>query len=88
MQLLNASLEPITILAGKLFDPYSKQFLKDQRITTCPLRGIITGIRTVTSEEQDTLILNGGESVIDLRQQTVLPGFVDAHVHCEHPQLN
>lgn len=83
----NSSDEGYIILAGRFFDSYSKQFVTNQLITTCPHRGIITDIRNISPQEQISLLSSGGGNVIDLRQQTVLPGFVDTHVHCEHAQL-
>ena len=87
MQLSNPSAEQHKILAGRIFDSYSKQFVTNQLITTCPYRGIITDIRSISLEDQDYLLNSGGDNLIDLRHQTVLPGFVDTHVHCEHAQF-
>jgi cytosine/adenosine deaminase-related metal-dependent hydrolase len=87
MQLSEPYPEHNRILAGRVFDSHSKEFLSDQLITVCPRRGIIIDIRTLSSEEQTLLLHSDGDDVIDLRQQTVLPGFVDAHVHCEHARL-
>jgi cytosine/adenosine deaminase-related metal-dependent hydrolase len=72
----------VKILAGRLFDSISGQFLEEQLITVCPSRGIILDIRPCSLNEAVD-ILREGEDVVDLRGQTVLPGFVDTHVHCE-----
>ena len=88
MQLSNTSDGKTLILAGRIFDSYSKQFVKNQLITTCSRRGIIIDICTISPEEQNSLLDSGGGNLIDLRHQTVLPGFVDTHVHCEHAQFS
>ncbi|KAF8576138.1 hypothetical protein K439DRAFT_1640779 [Ramaria rubella] len=74
--------EQIRIIAGKLFDSYTRQLITDQLITINPRRGIITDVRSIPSEEQTFLLLTANPAtLIDLRQETVLPGFVDVHVH-------
>jgi imidazolonepropionase-like amidohydrolase len=66
------------ILAGKLFDPYTLQILENQAITISSDSGLIL---EVTSIGNDFASFDG--EVIDLRHLTVLPGFVDTHVHCK-----
>lgn len=68
------------IVAGKLFDPYSLQFLPLRTIAVSKRSGIILSVEE--TNEQDISEIALGQS-IDLRHLTVLPGFVDTHVHCE-----
>ena len=75
----------ILILAGRLFDPRSLQLVRDQAITVDPDSGLITDVRPLG--ELDSEVVGDAAqardpSVIDLRRATVLPGFVDVHVHC------
>jgi adenine deaminase len=68
------------VLAGKLFDPYTLQLLDNQAITICNDSGMILDVSPFSGNG------NGREfsgKVIDLRHLTVLPGFVDTHVHCK-----
>lgn len=88
MQLSNASAKPetiITIIAGRIFDPYTLQFVENQAITVDSLSGLICDIQPC---DKDDAVRKGGSRVVDLRGATVLPGFVDAHVHCTHSTLN
>ncbi|KAL5533824.1 hypothetical protein ACEPAG_284 [Sanghuangporus baumii] len=74
----------ILILAGSLFDPRSLDFLHDQAITVDPVTGLISDVRPLgelDSEAVANAVQAGDPSVIDLRRATVLPGFVDVHVH-------
>ncbi|KAF8529775.1 hypothetical protein BU17DRAFT_73058 [Hysterangium stoloniferum] len=76
--------EPATqlqIIAGKLFDSVSRQFLANQLITVCPSRGIIIDIQSISLNDIPQIIAQAGENLVDLRTHTILPGFVDAHVH-------
>lgn len=70
-----------TIVAGRLFDPYSCQFLENQIITISEDSGLIIDVRHI-SESGSEAIDYASPKVLDLRTQTVLPGFVDTHVHC------
>ena len=70
-----------------MFDSLSMQFLDHQVITVSESTGLIHDVHTLTIEEQQTLDWSD-DSVIDLREQTVLPGFVDAHVHCKRSTRN
>ncbi|KAL5519377.1 hypothetical protein ACEPAH_1060 [Sanghuangporus vaninii] len=74
----------VLILAGSLFDPRSLSFLHDQAITVDPVSGLISDVRPLG--ELDSVAVGnavqvGDPSIIDLRRATVLPGFVDVHVH-------
>ena len=77
----------ITILAGRLFDPYRKDFRSNQVIQVSQDKGLITSVRSATEKEFEALRAKTGErALIDLSSITVLPGFVDTHVHREsHP---
>jgi len=86
MQLPVVHAEGIKIFAGSYFDSYTREFVKDQLITVCPDRGIIVDIHTISSETE-VLLETPRETLIDLRRQTVLPGFVDAHVHCKRVSI-
>lgn len=75
-----------TILAGRLFDSHTGGLRAHRLITTSSDSGLITDVR----EFEDTPLGLAAAGVdlrdpntIDLRGQTVLPGFVDAHVHCK-----
>lgn len=69
----------IKIYAGKLFDSYTRTLVKDQLITVSKATGLITSVRRFHLFED----VHESDTVIDLRTKTVLPGFVDVHVHCE-----
>lgn len=79
----------IKILAGKLFDPYSKQVLLNRAIVVSSESGLILSVDEYDSSidsPESRAESQGTDSVcelIDLRDQTVLPGLVDAHVHCK-----
>lgn len=60
------------ILAGQLFDPHKLQFLPNQVITIS--RGLVLDVKNLSDVEL-------APDAIDLRHLTVLPGFVDVHVH-------
>ncbi|KAJ4481286.1 hypothetical protein J3R30DRAFT_3701004 [Lentinula aciculospora] len=68
------------ILAGKLFDSQSLQFLPAQTISVSKSTGVILSITNTAQCDLNASQLASGE-IIDLRHLTVLPGFVDAHVH-------
>jgi len=74
--------QTIKILAGKLFDPLTLEFLTSQCITVCKTSGIILDIKEYSPEDLEQ-ISQSGDEVVDLGHLTVLPGFVDAHVHSE-----
>ncbi|KAI0829030.1 hypothetical protein BC628DRAFT_1533672 [Trametes gibbosa] len=76
----------VRIYAGKLFDPETLQLLPRRVITVSPASGLVLDVQPYADEEaQRDVDLSagdtGGEAVVDLREATVLPGFVDAHVH-------
>lgn len=66
------------ILAGKLFDPYTLELLENQAITISSDSGLILDVTSFSNTGSDFM-----GDVIDLRNSTVLPGFVDTHVHCK-----
>ncbi|KAI5119712.1 hypothetical protein M0805_001426 [Coniferiporia weirii] len=70
--------EHITLLAGRLFDPYTREFVRDQAITVDTTSGLICDVRPFGASAPG---LGERGRVVDLRDATVLPGFVDMHVH-------
>lgn len=66
------------VLAGKLFDPYTLDLLENQAITISSDSGLILDVTSFSNIGSDFV-----GDVIDLRNSTVLPGFVDTHVHCK-----
>ena len=71
----------VKIYAGKLFDPYARALVPNQLITVSSVSGLITSLTTFDPHDVDVV---ENETVIDLRRNTILPGFVDVHVHCEY----
>ncbi|KAG1799025.1 uncharacterized protein HD556DRAFT_1231790 [Suillus plorans] len=67
------------VLAGKLFDPYTLELLDNQAITICNDSGMILDVSPLSAISSNFASFDG--EVIDLRHLTVLPGFVDTHVH-------
>jgi imidazolonepropionase-like amidohydrolase len=65
--------KPIHVLAGKLFDSVHAEFLSNQLIIVSQYTGRITSVKHYQGHEHVD---------INLSHLTVLPGFVDAHVHC------
>ena len=72
----------IRILAGKLYDPYVGDLLPNRIISISPQSGLILNVEPFDSNSAPADASLDSE-IIDLRDQTVLPGFVDVHVHCE-----
>ncbi|KAF7369260.1 Amidohydro-rel domain-containing protein [Mycena venus] len=62
------------ILAGKLFDPYLLQLVPNQLITVSRKTGLVLDVCSFTASQLPP-------ETIDLRHLTVVPGFVDVHVH-------
>ncbi|KAJ8457137.1 hypothetical protein ONZ51_g11706 [Trametes cubensis] len=71
----------IRIYAGQLFDPESLQLQPRQRITVSQDSGLILDVRPYSIPEESEVDFTNPETVVDLRDATVLPGFVDTHVH-------
>lgn len=71
------------IYAGKMFNVYSLELLENRVITVSPDSGLILDVKPYTQSEAATANFADPQT-IDLRNTTVLPGFVDVHVHCEY----
>lgn len=81
------------IFAGKLFDPYTLQLVPKQLITVSTKSGLIVDVQPYDSSLERALGLEidrestandeDRADVVDLRECTVMPGFVDVHVHRE-----
>ena len=69
-----AAAETIAIRAGHLFDSKTGQMRADQTI-------ILNGERIADVGPSAQVKIPAGAAVIDLSQQTVLPGLIDAHTH-------
>ncbi|TDL28048.1 hypothetical protein BD410DRAFT_739450, partial [Rickenella mellea] len=67
----------ISIVAGNLFDPYTLLFISGQVITVSERSGLVLDVSPLSESSVDF----NSTRVIDLRDHTVLPGLVDAHVH-------
>ncbi|KAJ7779147.1 hypothetical protein B0H16DRAFT_806547 [Mycena metata] len=65
------------IFAGQLFDPYLLQLVPNQLITVSRKTGLVLDVTTFSP----SLVSQLPPEAIDLRHLTVVPGFVDAHVH-------
>ncbi|KAI0308341.1 hypothetical protein B0F90DRAFT_1807545 [Multifurca ochricompacta] len=74
---------PIQIYAGHIFDSEAATFLPHRVLTVSEASGLIIDVQAYDplEIEANTAKLFVNSNVIDLRSQTVLPGFVDAHVH-------
>ena len=68
--------QDIYIHAGKLVDTKSGKVLSDQTI-------IVSGSRIKSVEKGFVDPASSSDSLIDLKEKTVLPGFTDMHVHLE-----
>jgi imidazolonepropionase-like amidohydrolase len=64
----------VAIKAGRLFDPRTGTNLLNQVI-------LIKGDKIVDVGPADKIQIPAGATVIDLSQETVLPGLIDMHVH-------
>ncbi|KAL0577826.1 hypothetical protein V5O48_004154 [Marasmius crinis-equi] len=69
----------IRILAGKLFNSDTLTFSENQVIDVDQESGLIVDVRNWSGEEENGE--DGKSQIIDLRRMTILPGFVDVHVH-------
>lgn len=74
---------PLTIIyADRYFDSQSASFVDDSlAISVSEETGLIHNIQPLSELANNPP--NVPNKVIDLRGFTLLPGFVDAHVHCE-----
>ncbi|KAF8989726.1 hypothetical protein BDQ17DRAFT_1372904 [Cyathus striatus] len=68
------------ILAGKIFDSQARTLVLNQSITIDKEYGVILDVRSST---EPPYTQPGSEKVeiVDLKKMTVVPGFVDVHVH-------
>ena len=75
----------LKIYAGKLFDPYTMELLPQIVVSVSRTMGLVVDVRSWTQEELHATDFSDTENTVDLRGATVLPGFVDAHVHSASP---
>lgn len=71
----------VKIYAGRLFDSEQEQLVEHRVITVSPESGLIVDVQTYEAKTIETGVDFSDKSNIDLRSVTVLPGFVDCHVH-------
>ncbi|KAL4246563.1 hypothetical protein ABKN59_008759 [Abortiporus biennis] len=73
----------IKIYAGRYFDSLNTEFVEKAIIVVSPDSGLILDVQTYNSDEEinETVDFMDSQTNLDLRQSTVLPGFVDVHVH-------
>jgi len=82
------SSKSLKLLAGRIItaSPITgilrKPFLADHTILISRKTGRILSV-TPTTDSDTREAASPDSSVIDLRGKTVLPGFIDTHVHCE-----
>lgn len=69
------------ILAGKIFDSRARKLVENQVVLVDRELGVILDIINLNEFQQAQR--NEDIEVIDLGQWTLVPGFVDAHVHCK-----
>ncbi|KAL6304831.1 hypothetical protein BKA93DRAFT_781641 [Sparassis latifolia] len=69
------------IYAGKLFDPYTRSLLENRVISVSPDSGLITDVQAFSPADAARVDFSDAEVAVDLRAATVMPGFVDVHVH-------
>ncbi|KAF8993090.1 hypothetical protein BDQ17DRAFT_1368762 [Cyathus striatus] len=72
------------ILAGKIFDSQARTLVPNQSITIDKAYGVILDIRSSTEPpytQPGTLPGSEKIEIVDLKKMTVVPGFVDVHVH-------
>lgn len=72
---LSTVAQDMYLQCGEIFDSQSGKFLKEQTI-------IVSGT-TIKEVKKGFLSGSAEDSIIDLRTKTVLPGFIDMHVHIE-----
>jgi cytosine/adenosine deaminase-related metal-dependent hydrolase len=65
------------LVVGKLFDSYALELLENRVITVSQASGLILDVQPVVEHD----INYSHPDVLDMRHLTVLPGFVDTHVH-------
>ncbi|KAA1467791.1 hypothetical protein DENSPDRAFT_770657 [Dentipellis sp. KUC8613] len=78
---LNTSAEPdalVRIYGARLFDPESLAFVPHPVVTVDPASGLIVDVH---SYDPAAIYIAADANTVDLRDKTLLPGFVDAHVH-------
>src|SRR5215472_5540409 len=63
------------IYCGRLIDPKAGQVLTEMTI-------VVTG-NSITAVQKGYTAAGAGDKVIDLKNRTVMPGLIDAHVHLE-----
>ncbi|KAH9926465.1 uncharacterized protein B0H18DRAFT_1085040 [Fomitopsis serialis] len=68
------------IYAGKLFDPYTLELLPRRVITTSADSGLVLDVQPYDAAGEAGVDF-ADPAMVDLREATVLPGFVDAHIH-------
>ena len=69
-----AQAQPVYVKAGSLVDPVSGKVLKDVAL-------VIEEGKVTASGTQKAIKVPRGATVIDLSDETVLPGFIDMHAH-------
>ncbi|KAI0803227.1 hypothetical protein BC629DRAFT_1581094 [Irpex lacteus] len=72
------------ILAGKLFDSFTGELLENRLIVVSPESGLILEVKEFEDSARGLVAAGvdlNTKDAIDLRDRTILPGFVDAHVH-------
>jgi len=93
-QTTNSTTKRLKILTGRIItaEPISgvlkKPFLTDQTIEISRISGRILSIAPTTQSDIHQLASldpsnASTDDIIDLRDKTVLPGFIDTHVHCK-----
>ncbi|TFY66406.1 hypothetical protein EVG20_g4682 [Dentipellis fragilis] len=77
----NSESEPdalVRIYGARLFDPESLAFVPHPVVTVHPASGLIVDVHTY---DPAGIYIAADANTVDLREKTLLPGFVDAHVH-------